>query len=139
MTYTKKFKTYSSRAEMEAAGWRFADEPRIADCRDCGQPVEWGATSPKGTKIPMNPHSAIIHFDTCGKPQTTPAPRPAAAAAPASQGDLKQSIDDLAVAIRAETSATLALLQELKSRRPPGTATPAATQRGRVDKDGCPC
>jgi hypothetical protein len=136
MTYTKKFKTYSNRAEMERDGWIFDGDGQPKPCRECGADIEW-AKSPRGKNVSIDYQHCTVHFTHCGTPAAPgpTAPRPATAAAPSPQGELTTALNDLATAVRSGTGATLALLAELKSRPRPPAPAPA---RPRFDSDGCP-
>src|SRR5438309_9682148 len=121
------YKQYSTRAEMTRDGWKFSHEPELANCRQCGTGIEW-AKSPKGKSMPFDPGSTAVHFDTCGKSNGKTAPqsqnqqlspsvpvgtngqllvrmdRKLNQTAPqqsTSAAVLKQSVDELTIAIRA--------------------------------------
>jgi single-stranded DNA-binding protein len=115
------YKQYASRSQMERDGWQFPGE--FAECRSCAAEIEW-AKSPKGKSIPMDPDSTASHFSTCpnanersngqSKPaqQSRPASstsqsRPSAPAttqvASSNAAALKESMDELTVAVRALT------------------------------------
>ena len=53
---------------LKSSGYVFSNH---ATCRGCGDDIEWW-TSPKGSKIPMNPmergsSEAVAHFATCSE------------------------------------------------------------------------
>ena len=82
------FRKFSNREEMVLAGWKFssAEVPKLFPCRECAAWIEW-VQSPNGNFIPIDAHTAVIHFDTCsptrppasqrlqpsGHPQASPA------------------------------------------------------------------
>jgi hypothetical protein len=115
------YKQYASRSLMERDGWQFPGE--FAECRSCSAEIEW-AKSPKGKSIPMDPDSTVSHFSTCAnadqrtngqsKPsqqsrtgaqpaQSRSAPQAATQGGSPNAAGLKQSMDELTVAVRALT------------------------------------
>jgi hypothetical protein len=60
--------------EMRAKGYKpleGRDGTNLGHCRDCGEEIEWWATS-KGRKLPFNPmrsdrDAAVAHFTTCSE------------------------------------------------------------------------
>ena len=124
----RNYKHYSSRAAMTRDGWTFSSEPKVASCRECGADVEWCQT-PRGKNVPINAHTCVIHWETCERsgsapaqtstgtaaparaaapssvpqPQAQPQPQPSNAGSPGALA-LKQSMDELTVAVRALTS-----------------------------------
>jgi hypothetical protein len=143
------FKTYRNRAEMERDGWIFDGDGQPKDCRECGQEIEW-AKSPRDKNVSIDYGTTVVHFPHCGKSalrrgsEVEPpnrgrdlrrANQPAAESAPADH-DLKESLDDLASAVRANTAVLQAALQARKA------TAPAPTTRVVVHKtepdSGCP-
>ncbi len=54
---------YSSREELEAAGYRFVNTSRCYG-QDCGAEIDWYET-PKGRKMPLDPDTLEPHFGSC--------------------------------------------------------------------------
>jgi hypothetical protein len=117
------YKTYRNRREMAEAGWQFAAQPEIVQCRDCDSQIEW-ARSPRGKNVPVNANSCTVHFSTCGQsaPQNSPAPaRPPAPppppAAPAAPAALVEALRDHTAAIRELSS----VIRQIPRRQQPAT------------------
>jgi len=48
---------------LVAGGYTFSNK---SPCKDCGEEIAWWR-SPKGASLPMNPDTAVMHMETCGK------------------------------------------------------------------------
>jgi len=106
----KSYKQHANRASMLKAGWAFPDPPEFGECRTCGQPVEW-VRSPKGKNIPLDRGTCHVHFESCGKPSTTPSPAGPPAGPPAAP-----AAQQLAAALTENTAAVKALTDLLQRR-----------------------
>jgi hypothetical protein len=64
------FREYTSRSEMERAGWSIASTE--STCRNCQASITW-AKSPKGKSVPLDSNSTKLHFKSCtGDSSTSP-------------------------------------------------------------------
>jgi hypothetical protein len=152
------FKVYRNREQMEKDGWLFDGDGQPKECRECGAEIEW-AKSPRDKNVSIDYGLTTVHFVHCGKvgvrrgsevesPNRARDDRRGSAVAPLRDGpgryeqpaapaadadhDLREAVNDLAHAVRSNTSAIMALMEMRKK-----VAPPAAPPR-RFDEDGCP-
>lgn len=142
--------------QMQQKGWQFGGEG--SSCRDCQADIFWGVNPATGRNVSFTAGTTRFHFKECGAAPVRTAsqiPQPqrddrrgsavrplqdgpgryqqrAAESAPADH-DLKEAVDDLAHAMRANTAALQALMQARKAAAAPA---PAATRRTVVHKTG---
>jgi hypothetical protein len=127
------YKIYRNRREMAEAGWQFAAQPELVQCRDCDSQIEW-ARSPRGKNVPVNANSCTVHFSTCGQNAPlnssvrSPAPPPPAPAPTIVRPELVQAVRELALAINE--------LRDTITQRAPATSWPQPTKStGRADDE----
>ncbi len=101
------FREYTSRSEMQQAGWTIASTN--SECNRCGATITW-SKSPKGKSVPLDANSTRLHFKTCSNGASAPLPGqpPAGNLAPASPPPtgsdfmaLREALDECAQAVRA--------------------------------------